>query len=119
MNPPNTAQIVKTRLLDKVLPSESLLSLSVTLGILNLNILQENEYCQALVQSPKSKVETQRTCTWADTRITWDTTTWPEEVRTSRWTSRWTSKWTSKWTLSQTTGNTSGSLKFSDGLRRG
>ena len=55
MNPPNTAQIVKTRLLDKVFPSESLLSLSVTLGILNLNILQENEYCQALVQSPKSK----------------------------------------------------------------
>lgn len=36
MNPPNTAQIVKTRLLDKVLPSESLLSLSVTLAILNL-----------------------------------------------------------------------------------
>ena len=39
MNPPNTAQIVKTRLLDKVLPSESLLSLSVTLGILNLKII--------------------------------------------------------------------------------
>ena len=38
MNPPNTAQIVKTRLLDKVLLSESLLSLSVTLGILNLHI---------------------------------------------------------------------------------
>ena len=38
MNPPNTAQIVKTRLLDKVLPAESLLSLSVTLGILNLKI---------------------------------------------------------------------------------
>ena len=35
MNPPNTAQIVKTRLLDKFLPSESLLSLSLTLGILN------------------------------------------------------------------------------------
>ena len=38
MNPPNTAQIVKTRLLEKVLPSESLLSLSSTLGILNLEI---------------------------------------------------------------------------------
>ena len=38
MNPPNTAQIVKTKLLDKVLPSESLMSLSVTLGILNLKI---------------------------------------------------------------------------------
>ena len=38
MNPPNTAQIVKTRLLEKFLPSESLLSLSVTLGILNLKI---------------------------------------------------------------------------------
>ena len=38
MNPPNTAQIVQTRLLDKVLPSVSLLSLSVTLGILNLKI---------------------------------------------------------------------------------
>ena len=55
MNPPNTAQTVKTRLLDKVLPLESLLSLSVTLGILNLKILQENEYGQALVQSPKPK----------------------------------------------------------------
>ena len=42
MNPPNTAQIVKTRLLVNVLPSESLLSLSVTLGILNLKILQNN-----------------------------------------------------------------------------
>ena len=40
MNPPNTAQIVKIKLLDKVLPSEYLLSLSVTLGILNLEILQ-------------------------------------------------------------------------------
>ena len=38
MNPPNTAQIVKTRLLDKVLPSEYLLSLSVTLGILKLSL---------------------------------------------------------------------------------
>ena len=35
MNPPNTAQTVKTRLLDKVLPLESLLSLSVTLGMRN------------------------------------------------------------------------------------
>ena len=40
MNPPNTAQIVKIRLLVKVLPSESLLSLSVTLGILNLKKIQ-------------------------------------------------------------------------------
>ena len=38
MNPPNTAQIVKTRLLVKVFPSESLLSLSVTMGILNLKM---------------------------------------------------------------------------------
>ena len=38
MNPPNTAQIVNTRLLVRVLPSQSLLSLSVTLGILNLKI---------------------------------------------------------------------------------
>ena len=36
MNPPKTAQIVKTKLLDRVLPAESLLSLSVTLGILKL-----------------------------------------------------------------------------------
>ena len=46
MNPPNTAQIVKMRLLVKVLPSESLLSLSVTLGILNLKILQK--ICQLI-----------------------------------------------------------------------
>ncbi len=45
MNPPNTAQIVKARLLANVLPSESLLSLSSTLGILNLKILQENKNC--------------------------------------------------------------------------
>ena len=38
MNPPKTAQIVKTKLLDRVLPSESLLSLSVTLGILKLKL---------------------------------------------------------------------------------
>ena len=53
MNPPNTAQIVNTRLLVKVLPSESLWSLSVTLGILILKIL--HKICQLfldLITSP-------------------------------------------------------------------
>ena len=36
MNPPKTAQIVKTKLLDRVLSSESLLNLSVTSGIFKL-----------------------------------------------------------------------------------
>ena len=40
MNPPKTAQIVKTKLLANVLPSEPLLILSVTSGIL---ILKGNE----------------------------------------------------------------------------
>ena len=38
MNPPNTAQMVKTKLLALVLPSESCLSLSVTSGILRLKL---------------------------------------------------------------------------------
>ena len=36
IKPPNTAQIVKTKLLALVLPTESLLSLSVASGILKL-----------------------------------------------------------------------------------
>ena len=36
MNPPNTAQIVKTNLLALVLPSESSMNLSLTSGILML-----------------------------------------------------------------------------------
>ena len=51
MNPPNTAQIEKTRLLVNVLPSESLCSLSLTLGILNLKILQENENKKYILDS--------------------------------------------------------------------
>ena len=43
MNPPNTAQIVKIKLLVKVLPSEYLLSLSFTLGVLILKIIHNNK----------------------------------------------------------------------------
>ena len=50
MNPPNTAQIVKMRLLDKVLPSESLLSLSLTLGILNL-IHEIEKICRSFLDA--------------------------------------------------------------------
>lgn len=52
MNPPKTAQIVKTRLLDNDLPTESLRSLSVTSGILKL---KENENSILFEQLPKGK----------------------------------------------------------------
>ena len=41
MNPPNTAQIVKTKLLD--LPSESLGCLNITSGILKLKCRNKHE----------------------------------------------------------------------------
>ena len=58
MNPPNTAQTVKTRLLDKVLSSESLWSLSVTLGILNLKILQNSDCPMPIVRARLSVYHT-------------------------------------------------------------
>ena len=87
MNPPNTAQVVKTRLLVEVLPSESLLSLSVTIGILNLtrwNILGSDWWYDKVWLLSFSLnalwVLSESESSWSDPKVNLKSSWWSHEV---------------------------------------